>query len=180
MKMKNKSTLISGIIYLVVGILLCVGVSGNQVLGWLVSISLLVGAAALIISGVILEKTLIGNSGFTGGILLALGLAFMPVDGLCLFVAYYQLISLLMIVLGALYLVDAIVGFVGKRNLIGNITIAVLGALLFTFGMLLWFNVGGMRDYASLILGILFIVYSVLLIISALTNRNILIIKAKK
>lgn len=178
--MKNKSMLLRGIIYLVLGILLCVGVSGNQVLGWLVSISLLVGAAALIISGVILEKTLIGNSGFTGGILLTLGLALMPVQGICLFGSYYELISLLMIVLGALYLVDSIVGFVGKRNLVATICLFVIGALLFAFGMLLWFNVGGMKEYASLILGILFIVYSVLLLVAAFSNKDILVIKVKK
>lgn len=178
--MKNKSTLIRGIIYLVVGILLCVGISGNSILGWLLSISLIVGGSALIISGIIIEKTLVGNSGFNGAILLTLGIALMPVDGLGLFNAYFEIIALLMIVLGALYLVDSLIGFIGKRTLVANILMLILGAFLFTFGMLLWFNVGGLKQYASLILGIVFIIYSVLLLVSAFTNKNIFIVKIKK
>ncbi len=178
--MKNKSVLLQGILFLVLGILLCVGISGNEVLGWLLSISMLVSGAALVTVGAIMEKTLVGNNGYSGAILITLGLALMPVRGLCLFASYFQLISLLMIVIGALYLVDALCGFIGKRALIGNVFMLVLGALLLTFGFLLWFDVGGMMQYASLILGIAFIIYAVLLLVSALSNKNILVIKLKK
>lgn len=177
--MKNKSMLFRGIVYLVLGILLVVGVSGNQMIAWLLSISLLVGGAALVVAGAFSEKTLVGNLGFNGGILITLGLILLPVSGLGLFTRYFETLSMLMIVIGALYLLDSLYGFIGKRSLAGNVIMLVLGALLFTFGMLLWFDVGGMQRFASLILGIGIIVYAVLLLISAFTKKNILIVKVK-
>lgn len=178
--MKNKQTLIQGIIYLVLGILLCVGISGNTLLGWLVSVSLLTAGACFIVAGVILEKTFIGGNGYSGAILLTLGLALLPVPAFSLFTGYFQLIALLMIVLGALYLLDSLVGFMNKRFMTANVIMLVLAALLLTFGFLLWFNVGGLQQYASLILGIIFIIYAVLLIVSAITNKKLIVVKLKK
>ena len=179
--MKNKSLLLEGIIYLVVGILLVVGVSGNQIIGWILSISLLIGAAAMILTGALVEKSLSGQSGFSAAILLTLGLILMPADGLCLFAGYFPTLSMLMIVLGAVYLVDSIFGFVNKRALFGTIFVLVLGAILFTFGMLLWFNVGGMTQYSSLILGIVLICYAALILVAALTNKeDLIVITVKK
>lgn len=179
--MKNKSLLLEGIIYLVVGILLVVGVSGNQVIGWILSISLLIGGAAMILAGAIVEKTLSGQSGFSAAILLTFGLILMPVNGLCLFASYFPTLSMLMIVLGAVYLVDSVFGFASKRKLFGNLFILVLGAILFTFGMLLWFNVGGMMQYASLILGIVLICYAALILVAILTHKeNLVVITVKK
>ncbi len=178
--MKNKQTLIQGIIYLVLGILLCVGVSGNTLLGWLISISLLTAGACFIVAGVIIEKSFIGSNGYSGAILLTLGLALLPVSPFALFTGYFQLIALLMIVLGALYLLDSLSGFMNKRFMTANVIMLVLAALLLTFGFLLWFNVGGLQQYASLILGIVFIIYAVLLIVSAITNKKLIVIKLKK
>ena len=179
--MKNKSLLLEGIIYLVVGILLVVGISGNQVIGWILSIALLIGGAAMIVAGAMVEKTLSGQSGFSAAILLTLGLILMPVDGLCQFGAYFPALSMLMIVLGAIYLVDGIFGFISKRSLFGTLFVLVLGAVLFTFGMLLWFNVGGMMQYASLILGIVLICYSALIIFAVLAHKeNLVVVTIKK
>lgn len=178
--MKNKSMLFRGIIYLVLGILFVVGVSGNSMIGWMISISLLVGGVAMIAGGAITEGTLVGNLGFNGGVLLTLGLILMPVSGLNLFSKYFEVLCMLMIVMGSLYLLDALFGFVGKRATVGNVVMLILGILLLTFGLLLWFDVGGMQHLASLFLGIGMIVYAVLLLISAISGKNVIIVKVRR
>ena len=169
--MKKNDLLFSGLIYLVVGILLCVGVSGNEIIGWLLSIAMMIGGLAFIIANVIQTKTVVGNFGLAGGVLLTIGLALLP--PIALFGAYFEAISLLMIVFGALFMADSILGFANKRNTVGYVIILIIGALLFTFGMLLWFNVGNMKQFASLILGIVLIIYALLLLISAISGKNL-------
>lgn len=176
--MKNKDILLRGIVFLVLGILLCIGVSGNDIIGWVLSISLLVGAAALLAAGFYVEKTMIGSYGTSGGILLAAALILMP--PIALFKSYYETISMLMIVFGALFLLDGLLSLAKKRNLIMCVTVLVLGAILFTFGMLLWFNVGDMQRFASLIIGVVFIVYAALLLVSGFTGKNVIPSKGKK
>lgn len=176
--MKKNDLIVNGVVYLVLGILLCIGVSGNDMIGYLLSVSMLVGAAVLIVANIIQTKSVLGNFGLAGGILLTLGLALFP--PIALFKSYFEVISLAMIVIGALFIADSILGFANKRNTVGYIIILIIGALLFTFGMLLWFNVGDMRRFASLILGIVFIIYAVLLLISALTGKDLVGVTERK
>ncbi len=169
--MKKNDLIINGLVYLVIGILLCIGVSGNDMLGYLFSISLLVGGAVLVLANIITTRTILGNFGLAGGIMLTLGLALLP--PIALFKNYFELISLLMIVVGALFIGDSVLGMVNKRNMVGYVIILVIGAILFTFGMLLWFNVGNMKQFASLILGVVLIIYAALLFISGATGKNL-------
>ncbi len=169
--MKKNDLIINGIIYLVIGILLCVGVSGNAIIGWIFSITLLVAGGCLIVASLIKTKGVLSSFGMTGGILLTIGLALLP--PIALFGAYFELISLLMIVIGSLFILDGVLGLANKRNMAGCLVILITGAILFTFGMLLWFNVGDLRRFASLILGIVLIIYAVLLLVSGLTGKNL-------
>lgn len=167
--MKNKDQVYQGIIYLIIGILLVIGISGNSIIGWILSISLLVCGGLLVILGYVHDYSLIGYYGMSGAVFVTLGLALLP--PIALFSSYFQAISLLMIVVGAFFIVDSIICFASKFAPMFAAIIFVIGALLFTFGMLLWFNVGNMQAYASLILGIVLIVYGGLLLISGITGK---------
>ena len=168
-EMKKNDLILNGIIYLVIGILLCVGVSGNDIIGWIFSGTLLVAGACLILASLIKTKAVLSSYGMTGAILITIGL----LPPIALFRSYFELISLMMIVIGALFLLDGVLGLANKRNTVGSLIILITGAILLTFGLLLWFNVGDLRRFASLILGIVLIIYAVLLLVSGFTGKSL-------
>ena len=170
-EMKKNDLILNGIIYLVIGILLCVGVSGNDIIGWIFSGTLLVAGACLILASLIKTKAVLSSYGMTGAILITIGLALLP--PIALFRSYFELISLMMIVIGVLFLLDGVLGLANKRNTVGSLIILITGAILLTFGLLLWFNVGDLRRFASLILGIVLIIYAVLLLVSGFTGKSL-------
>ena len=85
---------------------------------------------------------------------------------------------MIMMVLGAIFLADSVLGFVYRRKLMGNIVVLITGAAMFTIGICLWL-IEEFQDFAGLMLGIFFIVYSVILLISLVTKKDILVITVK-
>jgi hypothetical protein len=176
----KKETLIQSIVYIVIGVLLCLSVINfNEMMGWMIGLSLLIAGVLLILISAVSMKSLLTINGLAGSLLVAFGLLFIPncVPGVGL--AYDLIIALIMMTLGALFLVEAFIGIFNKRPTVGTVVLFLFGAAFFTVGMLLWF-LPEFRRFAGLMLGIFLIVYGVLIIISAATKKDFIIVEVKK
>jgi uncharacterized membrane protein HdeD (DUF308 family) len=176
---ENKTqTLMKAVICLLIGILLCLSIIGiNGFLNWMMGISLIVGGLTMITLSLIAAKTIMTDMGLVGGAILSVGVYCLPV------VAgfdFLRIIAMIMMVVGALLMVDGLVGFGYKRALVGNVVVFVLGAATFTVGICLWL-LPKFTNYAGVMLGIFFIINAVILFVEAVTEKEIIVIaKSKK
>lgn len=176
MKKKNltksamSSLLVSGII-LVIGILFCcslsMGVGGISIL---IGISMIISGVMILVNCVIANKNLLGMDGIMGSSIVAFGLMFSAkkMAGLI-----FDFIPFILIVFGACVIVDACVKkFKTKRiSVSGFIGELLIGAITMALGFCLKF-VAAFSAYASLTLGIILIVYSVIEICSIFVNKE--------
>lgn len=178
MKAKT-SNILTAVIFMVLGILLCCSViDPNSLINWMIAIVLIIGGSTLIIVSLVLSLATLSDAGLIGGFLLAFGVFMLPpVTG---GIDWMGAISIVMMVIGCLFLLDAILGFIyTPKEVSRNITVLVLGVALFTIGICLYL-VDGFRQYAGLMLGIFFIIYSILAIISIIIKRNLILIEIKR
>ncbi len=178
--MKTKtSNLLKCVLFLVLGILLCCSViDPNSLLNWIISVAFLVSGAMLLCLSLVAARSLLTDTGLTGGLILALGIFFLPTLPGGMSINWMGGISMIMMVVGAMLLFDAILGFGYHRKAASNIMVLVLGAALFTIGICLWL-IEGFRSFAGLMLGIFFIIYAVILFISAIKNKDYFVITVK-
>lgn len=169
--------LMKAIIFMVIGILLCLSVIGvNSFLNWMIAISLIVGGVSLVALSLSAVRTIMTDTGLLGGAVLGLGVYCIPVIGGFDFLG---IISMIMMVIGALLVVDAVIGFALRRMLLGNTLILISGAAAFSIGICLWL-IPDFRKFAGLMLGIFFIAYAIMLLIEATTRKEIIVISKRR
>lgn len=179
LKMKSRTTnILKIVLFLVLGILLCCSViDPNTMLNWMLSISMLIAGSALLVLSLAVTKSLLTDTGLSGGFLIALGVYMLP--SLTGGINWMSVISIVMMVIGCVFIVDGILGFFTLKNAtVRNLVALILGAALFTVGICLWL-IEDFRNFAGLMLGIFFILYSVIELISLLTHKDILVIEIK-
>jgi len=151
-------TIIIAVLLMVIGILFCcslsIGIEG---------LSVVIGLILLIVGILFLINCFVGNNGIlgiesiVGIVLLALGIMFMIHKLAGLIFAY---IPWLLIIFGIVIVVDGFFGkYVRNENLIPFIIKLILGVISITLGLCLEL-IDGFAEYASIILGIIMIVYS--------------------
>lgn len=155
--------LIQGVVLLVIGILLCCSVSLDQIVNVILGIALLLGGLVNLIACFLEHKSVIRTEGVFASALIAMGI-------LCFLknlVPVNSLIMMFIIVIGAIALVDGLLGLLPSvhRKTVPTLVEAGVGAVLFTLGMCLWF-IPDFARFASLVLGIGFIVLAVLIFVS--------------
>lgn len=155
--------LIQGVVLLVIGILLCLG-KITQAVNIILGVALLLGGLVNIVVCFMEHKSVIRTEGVFGSALIATGIlcfiqGLIPVD---------RLIMMFLIVVGAITFVDGLLGLLPavNRKKVPTLVEALVGAVLLTLGLCLWF-IPDFAQFASLVLGIAFIVLAVLLFISA-------------
>ena len=154
--------LIQGVVLLVVGILLCCSVSLDNIVNVILGVALLLGGLINLVICFIEHKSIIRAEGVFASALIAVGV-------LCFIRNIIQvtpLITMFIIVVGVVALLDGLLGLLPavNRKRVPTLVEAIVGAALFALGMCLWF-IADFARFASLILGIAFIVLSVLIFI---------------
>lgn len=170
------STWFKAILFMVLGILLCCSViNPNSMINWIISIAFLLGGTFLLCFSLATLHSLLTDTGISAALVIALGIFFLPALPGSLQIDWMGGISMVMMVVGALFMVESLIGFARKRSLASNLIILIFGAVAFTLGICLWL-IESFREYSGLMLGILFILYSVCIMISLITKKDILVI----
>ncbi len=155
--------LLQGVVLLAIGILLCCSVSLTKIVNVVLGVALLLGGLVNLLACFMEHKSVIRTEGVFASALIAMGILcfiqnLFPVDAL---------IRMFIIVVGAIALLDGLLGLLPavNRKKVPTLVEALVGAVLLTLGLCLWF-ISDFAHYASLVLGIGFILLSILLFVS--------------
>lgn len=164
-------TLIISAILMVIGILFCcslsIGISG---LSTILGILLIIAGLVFVANAFLKTKTIFCYMGIMGAAVLALGILFITNRMAGILFGY---IPWLLIVLGALIILDAIIAkFYRNDDTLMNLIIKiVLGLIAIILGICLRV-VEGFMEYASIILGILMVIYAIYLVLDAFVLKK--------
>lgn len=171
-KNSKLTTLIEAVVILVVGILFCcsnaMGTEALSIIGGIVFITM--GSFA-ILSGIVLERRIFGPSGIGGAFMLAFGIFFIVANVMGQYL--FMFLPLLLIVLGAVILVDALLAILGKDNATSIVLELAIGVVALVLGICLW-CIDDFRQAAGIVLGIVLIIYAIILVIEALSSKKLL------
>lgn len=171
LKINNEKarTLVVSIVLLVIGILFCCSLSmGLKALSIVIGVSLIVLGAVLLVTSYMATKGLIAGAAIGGAALLAIGIWFI-VDNLASMILVY--IPFFLIVVGCIFIVDAILAIaVRKEGVVAFVVEVLIGAIALTLGCCLRY-VDGFAEYTALIVGIVIILYSVYSIIKIFMKK---------
>ena len=165
-KTMKASAILGPVIVLIIGILLCIGVSGSDVLTKIIGVIALLAGVGLLVEGYITTHSLVFGSGMPAAFFISIGITCfittLPFD---------IMIPMLLIVFGTLLLAEGIIVLAVRKNKMVGIIEISLGAIALTLGFLLYF-IADFKKYASLVLGIYFIVSGILGLIKILVTKN--------
>jgi len=179
---EQKSSLFTSIIIFVIGVLFCcsraMGVTGTS---WLIGISFAVTGITFLVNAVIQHKSMINSAGILGTALLAFGAIFTVQD---LAQVIFNFIPFFLIVGGVVIFIDAFLRKFAKKEIsTGNCLFQILVGLgTSALGFCLKF-IASFAEFASLILGLIIIAYSLISIASVFVNKkdnNEVIVEVKK
>lgn len=180
-KVKNViGGLLPSIGLMVLGILFLLGGVGTlvQVMNWVAAIVLLICGVILIIMGIVRTKSILNTSGFVGALLLLVGLAWLPVDGLKLigFDTFLKLGILALVVLGSMFVIDSIIGFIARRSTSGCVVELVLGLVAVLLGILV-LVIPAMAQAANYVVGAVLVLIGLVYLIDTLTGKLNLVVR---
>ena len=179
---EQMSSLFTSAIILVIGILFCcsraMGVTGTS---WLIGISLAVTGITFLVNAVIQHQSMLNSTGLLGSALLAFGAMFTVQD---LAQIIFNYIPFLLIIVGAVIVIDAFLRKFAKKEIsTSNCVFQLLvGIVILILGFCLKFVVS-FAEFASLVLGLIIIAYSLIEIVNVFVNKkesNEVIIEEKK
>jgi len=165
-------SIVIAVLLMVVGILFCCSLSiGIDGLSVIIGLILMVVGVLLLANSFVGSKGLFSIEGIIGVILLSLGILFIASKLAGIIFAY---IPWFLIVLGCVIIAQALIDkFLKKQNnLIRFIITIIIGGLSIVLGLCLQL-IDGFMEYASIILGILLIIYAGYLLYLALFNDKL-------
>ena len=171
MKKEKIVALIEAGVILVIGILFCLSEAlGIEVLSTIFGVTLIVGGTIYLAISLVVKKGLISIAGFTGGLLISLGILSIVTNIMALIFAF---LPYFLIVIGSLVLIDAFLGkFVRNDDLLVVFVLKlVIGAVLITLGILL-LTVAEFARFASIIFGASLIVISIYYAVMILMDKD--------
>ena len=179
---EQKSSLFTSIIIFVIVVLFCcsraMGVTGTS---WLIGISLAVTGITFLINAVIQYKSMLNTTGILGSALLAFGAMFTVQD---LAQVIFNYIPFFLIIVGAVIFIDAFLRKFAKKEITTGVCVCqiLIGLGTLALGFCLKF-IASFAEFASLVLGLIIIAYSLIAIASVFTNKksnNLVIVEEKK
>lgn len=158
--------LVEAIVFIVVGILFCCSLSVDNIISYFLGTVLLLGGLITFGAALIERKTVMCSEGLSAAAMMTVGI-------LCFIesLPFVDLLAMFLIVMGAFMLFDGLLGLALKKKAVPMIVELVLGAIIFTLGMCLWF-IGDFRQYTEIVVGVIFIVIGVLLLTASLIYGN--------
>lgn len=165
-----KGIIIAGLV-LVIGILLCcslaMGINGLSIVAGII---LIIFGILFISNAILIGKNPFTKNGILGIVLFTFGLMFIvhKLAGIII-----DFIPLFLIVLGCVIITDAFLGKYSRKddNLTQFIIKIVIGSIALLLGICLKL-IKGFTEYASVILGILLIIYSIYMIFTIFVTKN--------
>lgn len=173
MKLENKlyKNIIIASILLIIGILFCCSLAmGMTGLSFIIGIMLLTLGVLFIIQSLINNKGILTINGLLGVIIVTLGILFM-VNKLAYIIISF--IPWFLIIFGCGIIADTLLGKLVRKdeNLTQFILKLIIGGICILLGILL-LTINGFLEFASLILGIILIVYGIYIIINIFLKNN--------
>lgn len=165
-QLKTKS-LLTAVIYFVAGLLLCLAVIDvDGLLSIMLGVLLVLLGAVLLIASIVREKRVSADVIVPSSFLLAVGIAFFlwafPFTGI---------MALFLTAIGGILLIDAILAIANKQPTAVWLVELIIGAIALALGICL-LAIPDFRRFASLILGIILIIYAVLIAIEAFSKKK--------
>ena len=174
--MKNLSsdqmkTLVIAVLLMVVGILFCCSLAmGISVLSIVFGFTLLVVGILFLINSIISDKGIFTTFGIMGVIVVSLGILFI-VNKLAGII--FAFIPWFLIVFGCAIIIDSLLGRYSRNN--NNMTELIIklvvGIVSIILGICLRL-IDGFAEYASLVLGIIMIIYSIYIIFTVFSKSS--------
>lgn len=160
---KDVKNIVIASVLLVLGILFCFSSSmGNKALSWIIGTALIISGILSVISSYTIKKSVFTSDGIIGAAIAAFGILF---AGNTLSWVIFDYIPFLLMCVGLVIVVDAFIKKFKNNENSKFVFELILGVLTLSLGACLKF-VNGFADFASLMLGIVLIVYAVYSIIA--------------
>lgn len=161
--------IVLSVVLLIVGILFCCTSVLTTAMSIIIGIGILVLGLGLLASSFIETKKLVSGGAIAGGAIIAFGIMFM-IDKLAGIIFAY--IPYFLIALGALFLLDAIILIATTKKASTRFYIElVIGVIALVLGILL-ICVNGFADYASIVFGVILILYAVYLCVTVFVKKR--------
>ena len=165
---KETKTIIIAVVLLVVGILFCFSLAmGLNALSYIIGGCIIVAGGASIFSTATNKKTTLNYTGIIGATIIALGILFIEYR---LASILFGFVPWLLVIVGAIVIVDAILKKLSQNNNTIFITELIVGIAVLALGLCLKF-VPGFIEFSSIMLGVVMIIYASYLLIMVFTKR---------
>ena len=163
--------LIIAVMLMVIGILFCCSLAmGIDGLSIILGVILLVIGSLFLISSIVSNKDVLTTTGLIGVVIATIGIMFIAnkLAGII-----FVFIPWFLIILGTVVILDAFLGkfFRGENSTLEFVIKLVVGIISFVLGLCLRL-IDGFAEYASIMLGILMIIYSTYMIFMVFTKGN--------
>ena len=174
LKKLNFELMVSAIMLIIIGIAFCFSLgNGETLISQIIGVAFIVSGAINIVILIIAMLPIASSAGMTGGILIAIGIFLY--GNTSVINAIINLVPWLVTILGAVFIADAVVGIIQKRLGFAQFLISlIIGAVTLTLGIC-FLTIDSFRNVASLIFGIIMIIYGVFQLISAIFGPKALI-----
>lgn len=160
---KDVKNVVIASVLLVLGVLFCFSSSmGNKALSWIIGTALIISGVLNVISSYTIKKSVFTSDGIMGAAISAFGILF---AGNTLSWVIFNYIPFLLMCVGLVITVDAFIKKFKDNETSKFVFELILGVLTLSLGVCLKF-INGFADFASLILGIVLIIYAIYLIIA--------------
>lgn len=171
LSVEQLKNLVIAVLLMVIGILFCCSLAmGIEGLSIIIGIILLVIGILFLINSIVGSKDVLTTGGLTGVVISTLGVMFM-VNKLAGII--FVFIPWFLIILGSVVILDAFLGkfFRGENSTLEFVIKLIVGIISFVLGVCLRI-IDGFAEYASIMLGILMIIYSTYMIFMVFTKGN--------
>ncbi len=159
---------ITAVITIAIGVSFCISFNNaTDTINTLMGIVVIVAGCLNIALFIVNNQSLISGAGIWSALLIALGIYFIQEKPANLIINF---IPWILIAMGALFIVDALLGLRRKEGFSSFIIGIIIGVAAFVLGICL-VSLESFRNVSALILGIIIVLYGIFQLVSAFNNR---------
>ncbi|MBR1867033.1 MAG: DUF308 domain-containing protein [Clostridia bacterium] len=159
---------ITAVVTIAIGASFCISFNNaTDTINTLMGIVLIIAGCLNIALFIVNNQSLINGAGIWSALLIALGIYFIQAQPVNLLINF---IPWVLIAMGALFVVDALLGLFRKEGFPSFILGVIIGLAALALGICL-VSFESFRNVSSLIFGIIIVLYGVFQLVSAFTNR---------
>lgn len=160
---------IVALVLMAVGVLFCLQLAGN-VISIVIGVAMCLYGAVQLVLLLVNHKSMLCATGLLAGVLMAVGIAFIVKKLLTVFVAT---VPFILLVVGAILLIDALVGYLARKDL--HVVVFALellvGVACVALGLCLML-VEGFKSWANVVFGVVLIVSAALQLVALMPAKK--------